>query len=182
MKGVRLFLACAAVLVFSAAAFANSSADPTIIIKDPVCEGTCTAVGMSFGFGVPASGTGLLMFQNASGTDWFSLRLIETGVAANLINCVQNVFVSCTTGTLKNGSTYIFLSGLANGIPGITNGELFSITLGCARGKCDPWPAGLDFGATANLASATVPEPTTMILMVTGLAGIITRRKWLARA
>lgn len=182
MKGLRLLLACAAIFAFSAVAFANSNNDPTIIVKDPICSGTCTNVkSMSFGFGAPASGTGALTFQNSTGSNWFSLRFTETGVAANLITCVTNVFLSCSTGTLTNGKTYIFLSGLGQGAPGILNGAFFSITFGCAKGTCPPWPGGLDFSANANLASATVPEPTTMLLMVTGIGGIITRRKWLAR-
>jgi hypothetical protein len=39
----------------------------------------------------------------------------------------------------------------------------------------------LDFNAVANLKSATVPEPGTIALVLTGLGGIITRRRWLAR-
>jgi hypothetical protein len=34
----------------------------------------------------------------------------------------------------------------------------------------------LDFTATAN-----VPEPGTMALLITGLGGIISRRRWLKR-
>jgi hypothetical protein len=182
MKIRLVLLTLAAMLISAATAFANSVPDPTIIIKDPPCVGVCTPVtGTTFGFGVPAGGTGSLFFQNASDVNWFTLRLTETGVPASAITCVQNVFVSCAVGTLGNGKTFIFLSGLASGTPGITTGEFFSITFGCSKGTCPPWPAGLDFNAIANLKSATVPEPGTIALVLTGLGGIITRRRWLAR-
>jgi|SRR5690348_10717218 len=180
MKSFFLSVACA--IVLATAAFANSVPDPTIIIKDPVCTGSCTQVGTNFNFGVPASGTGTLFFQNSSGSNWFSLRLTETGVPASAVTCIQNVFVNCSVGTLGNGKTFIFLSGLANGVPGITTSEVFSITFGCNKGTCPPWPGGLDFNAIANLRSATVPEPATMALVFTGITGIITRRRWLARS
>jgi len=180
----RLFalIACAIVLCCATAAFADSIPDPTIIIKDPVCTGSCTQVGTNFSFGVPSSGTGTLFFQNASHTNWFTLRLTETGVPASAITCIQNVFVNCSVGTLSNGKTFIFLSGLGNGLPGITTGEFFSITFGCNKGTCPPWPGGLDFNGIANLKSATVPEPATMALFLTGIGGILMRRRRLVRS
>jgi len=183
MKLRFLLFAWVAVLMFGVAAFANSVADPTIIIKDPICDGHCTQVpGTTFTFGVPNSGRGTLSFQNSSESNWLTLRLTETGVPAGAITCVQNVFANCSLGTLGNGKTFIFLSGLGKGMPGITTGEVFSITFGCTRGDCQPWPAGLDFTGMANLRSATVPEPTTVVLMMTGLAGIISRRRWVVRS
>lgn len=176
MKAVRVLFRVAILLGCAAAASANSISDPTIIIKDPVCEPSkCTPVGTHFTFDTPATGRGVDLFSNASGKAWTSLRLVESGVAANLITCLSNVFASCSVGTLANGKTFIFLSGGA----GITPGESFGITFGCSKGTCQPWPGGLDFRAAANLPSATTPEPATLTLWITGLTGIMTRRKLL---
>jgi hypothetical protein len=186
MKSARLLISVAAVVLFATAAFANSSSDPTIIVKDPICSGGCTPVGTSFTFGTPASGLGTLVFQNASGVNWVNLQLTEIGVPAGLITCMApGTFASCTVSTI-HGVTTIFLSGLKGddeddeGLRGIPAGSTFTITFGCGEGKgprCGPWPDDLDFTAKANVA-----EPATMALFLTGLAGIATRRKWLKRS
>ena len=181
MKALRAFLICAAILVFASAAFANSNTDPTIIVKDPACTGSCTPVGMQFTFGTPATGLGMLLLNNNSGVNWTSLKLVESGVPANLITCLSpGAFANCSLSTV-NGVTTILLSGVGQGLFGIPAGHNFSITFGCGTGtgpNCGPWPADLDFTATAN----PVPEPGTIALVLTGLGGIITRRRWLARS
>jgi len=45
-----------------------------------------------------------LMFNNASGQDWTSLTLTETGVPAEQVTCVQTVFLSCTVTGREDGS------------------------------------------------------------------------------
>lgn len=157
---ITLVLACAA-------AFANSIPDPRIIIRDPVCGSNCTAVGTHFTFGSPDSGSGTLLFTNASGVDWSKLQLVETGVAANAITCsAPHTFASCTVKTNAEGVTTILLSGVGEGFTGIAAGHSFEIVFG-------KWPVGgVDFTATAN-----VPEPATLGLVLTGLGAIITRRK-----
>jgi len=177
MKILRALFALVLVLMLAAAAFANSSTDPKIIVRDPVCSGPCTPVGTHFTFTVPASGTGILLFNNASGVAWTTLRLVESGVAAANVDCQTNVFLNCTVGTLPNGKTFILLSGIGGGFAGITPGENFSITFGCATGVCQPWPGNLPFSGVAN-----VPEPATVALVLTGLGGIVLRRKRLQRA
>jgi hypothetical protein len=160
-----------AVLLGVAAANATSI-DPTIIIRDPLgCpSGNCTPVGLTFGFTVPAAGTGLLHFLNVSGATWHSLLLTETGVAAVNITCSANVF-SCAVVPFGQNGAKIVLTAI-NGLTGIPSGNSFEIILGCARGDCPKWPAGLDFEAVAN-----VPEPGTMALVLTGLGAIFVRRK-----
>jgi hypothetical protein len=161
--------------IFAGLARADSIADPTIIIRDPACPGTCVSVGTTFTFGTPQSGTGTLFFTNASGVDWFNLKLVEAGVPSNAITCITDAFANCSLSTV-NGITTIFLSGINTNFAGIPSGHNFSIVFGCASGKCDPWPGDLDFTGTAN-----VPEPTSVALMVTGLGALVSKRKFWKR-
>jgi len=177
MKSLRVILVLAVVLACGIGVFANSVPDPKVIINDPTCTGSCTPVGTSFSFGTPASGSGTLLFQNNSGVSWSSLRLTEFGVPANAITCATNAFLSCALGTLGNGKTFMFLSGLDPSHTGIPTGHAFQITFQCLQG-C--WPGNLEFNGIANLRSATVPEPATVGLVLLGLGGIA-RRKWLQR-
>jgi hypothetical protein len=41
----------------------------------------------------------------------------------------------------------------------------------CVKGNC--WPGGITFGGKGG----SVPEPGTIAFMVTGLAGLVSRRK-----
>ncbi len=164
-------------------AFADGIKDPKIIIKgvsgggfSHTCPPTgCTNVGMNFQFNVPdnKNGTGTLFFTNASGKNWTSLKLIETGVPAAAVSCSQSLFLSCSVRTLDNGSVEILLSGIKghNQRTGIQNGQSFSIGFACVSGNC--WPGGL--GVSGHAGSA--PEPGTIALVVTGLGAMISRRK-----
>jgi hypothetical protein len=166
-------------VVGSVMAFADGIKDPKIIIQGvsggglPLgCE-RCRGVGANFSFQIPNSGKGFLFFTNTSGRNWTSLTLIENGVSAGAISCAQNLFISCTTKTLKNGSVEIILSGIKGGQnarKGILNGQSFGIGFACVQGSC--WPGGLSVSA-----HATVPEPGTVALMVAGLGAIVSRRK-----
>jgi hypothetical protein len=133
---------------------------------------------MNFKFSSPPSGSGTLFFTNTSGQNWTSLTLIEHGhqVLASDISCQSSLFLSCTTKTLENGNVAIVLTGIKGGNPqkglGIANGQSFSIKFACVGKSC--WPGGLDFSAHAN---ATIPEPGTMALLVTGLGALVSRRK-----
>ena len=171
IRFLRLLFVFIALAVFATAAYADSSLDPTIIVRDPACPTPgCVSVGQHFTFGVPNSGQGTLFFTNASGVNFNNLNLTESGVSANVIGCTSTAFANCTVSTI-NGITTIFLSGINSSFTGIPNGQNFSIVFGCVQDTC--WPGGLDFTATAN-----VPEPGTIALMVTGLTGIVTRRRW----
>jgi hypothetical protein len=103
------------------------------------------------------------------------LALVEKGVPAVDIKCHSNLFGSCTTETLKSGAVEIFLSisKADNPNQGIKNGQTFGISFNCIKQDC--WPGGLSFGGHAN--GASVPEPGTIALMVTGLGALVSRRK-----
>jgi hypothetical protein len=174
-------------VVGSVMAFADGINDPKIIIhgvnggNGPQTCGRhgCQQVGVDFSFNVPKSGSGQVFFTNASGKNWTSLTLIESGVPAADISCSQTLFLSCTTKTLKNGSVEILLAGVKKGLNphfGILAGQSFSIGFQCVSGSC--WPGGLPITGHAG----TVPEPGTIALMVTGLGAMFSRRKvWLNR-
>jgi len=166
----RIVVCMVILLVAAAVAHADSINDPTIIVRDPDCpSGGCIVVGQNFTFGTPPSGSGTLFFTNGSGVDWFNLQLIESGVPASAITCITTAFANCTVATV-GGVTTIFLSGL-----GITTNENFSIVFQCNGDSC--WPGDLDFVAHAN-----IPEPATLALVFTGLAGIVSRKLRKARS
>jgi len=182
MKISRLFAVALVLMVGTAMSFADGI-DPKLVIHgvsgaSPIhCSPeVCQGVGVNFNFSAPPSGTGTLFFTNTSGVNWTSLKLIETSgvVAAADIKCASYLFKSCTTSTLPNGSVEILLQGVKGGLNkdvGIRAGASFSIQFACVNNGC--WPGGLDFGAHAN----SVPEPGTIALLMTGLGGIISRRK-----
>jgi hypothetical protein len=186
MKISRLCAVALLCILGSALAFADSMTDPKIIIHGASGNGPlncgpkgCQQVGINFTFTTPVNGKGTLFFTNASGKNWTSLALIETGVPAADISCTQSLFLSCTTETLKNGSVEILLSGVRHGLnprSGILAGQSFSIGFACVDKSC--WPGGATFTGHAG----TAPEPGTVALMVTGLGAIISRRKkWMSR-
>ena len=171
MKSFRSLVLLSFVMSCALAAFANSAPDPIIKVKDPTCVSHCNDLfGTHFQFFTPPSGTGFLTFTNHSGVDWTSLKLVESGVPAGAITCLSDLF-SCSVFS-SNGSTIILLKA-GGEFSGITNGMTFQIGFQCKNG-C--WPGNEKFTATAN-----VPEPGAIALVMTGIGGIISRRKWLAR-
>jgi hypothetical protein len=170
-------------------AFADSINDPKIVIHgvnggNAITQACgphgCTGVGLNFSFSVPNSGKGTLYFTNTSGKAWTSLTLIESGVPASAVSCQQSLFLNCSTTTLTNGSVEILLSGVNstnyhanNARTGIGVGQSFDIRFACVGSSC--WPGGLQF--TGHAGVATVPEPGTVALMVTGIGAMFSRRK-----
>ncbi len=187
MKISQICAVAMLLVVGSVMAFADGINDPKIIIhgvnggNSPQSCGRhgCQQVGVDFTFNTPKGGSGTLFFTNASGKNWTSLTLIETGVPAAAISCVQTLFLNCSTKTLQNGSVEILLSGVRHGLNpriGILAGQSFSIGFACVDGSC--WPGGIPISGHAG----TVPEPGTVALMVTGLGAMFSRRKvWLNR-
>jgi len=175
--GIALLL-----MVGSMMAFADGVNDPKIIIKGAAADLTqcpqCKGVGSNFSFTVPESGSGTLYFTNQSGKNWNSLTLIETGEPAADISCHSNLFASCTAETMKNGSVEILLTNGGKALwndQGIKNGQNFGISFSCLDKSC--WPGGLSFNGHGSQNAMGTPEPGTIALMVTGLVGVISRRK-----
>jgi hypothetical protein len=170
--------ACVLGMVIAVCAAAHATSfDPRIIVKDPVgCPSNLCVVltTNTFTFQVPSTGAGNLHFLNSTGATFTSLILTETGVAAANIDCQADVF-SCTVIAVGQNGAKLVLTA-TGGFTGIPNGNSFEILLSCVNSTC--WPAGLQFGAAAN---ASVPEPGTMALLLTGFGAFLTRRKLWAR-
>jgi hypothetical protein len=167
-------LVLAIVVSMSVVAAHADTVDPGIIIRDPVgCPSNqCVSItSLNFSFSVPSGGFGLLHFLNASGVTWTSLTLTELLVPAVAVSCTSDVF-SCSVVPFGQNGAKIMLTAVG-GLPGILNGHSFEIILGCVKGECPLWPAGMQFDAVAN----AVPEPGTMAFLLTGLGAMYTRRK-----
>jgi hypothetical protein len=188
MKISQIFAVLMLLVVGSVMAFADGINDPQIIVHGAgsnaeVCPvGGCTSItGLTFSFKIPASGSGTLFFTNNSGANWTSLALVEQckngacAVPAIDIKCHSALFHSCSVDTLKNGNVEILLqiSSANNPNTGIKNGQSFGITFACVGKSC--WPGGVKFGGYAN--GASIPEPGTIALMITGLGAMVSRRK-----
>src|ERR1700681_4193299 len=159
MKTIRTFTQVALFVLCSLATLAQSK-DPKIIIQGVSGSGLrafsqcppegCTQVGVTFGFTVNHNGNPPLFFNNASGLNWISLTLTESGVAAADVSCAQTLFLSCTVTAQEDGSAKIVMSGIRgpNLRKGILAGADFPIGFGCVKGSC--WPRGLSFTAQAG--------------------------------
>jgi hypothetical protein len=159
MKTIRTFTLVALVVLCSLATLAQSK-DPKIIIQGVSGGGLrpfsqcplegCTPVGVDFGFTENHNGNPPLFFNNASGQNWVSLTLTESGVAATDVSCAQTLFLSCTVTGQEDGSVQIVMSGIRGRNPrkGILAGANFSIGFICVRGSC--WPRGVSFTAHAG--------------------------------
>jgi hypothetical protein len=165
---VKLLLAASVLVLLSVCASANS-ADPGIIIRDPVCTQPCPVItSNSFSFNAPASGFGFLHFLNGSGNNWTSLIITELAVPSTNITCSAPGAFLCTLNPFGQTGAQIILTAAA-GLTGIPNGSVLEIQLQCLP-QC--WPGGLQFNVAAN-----TPEPGTMILLLTGSGAIFLRRK-----
>jgi len=171
------------VITASTLVFADGIHDPQVIIHGAgggqIAQGhcpQCVGVGTNFSFTLTSSSQNFF-FTNESGHNWNSMSLIEKGVPAADIQCHSTLFSSCTTETLKNGYVEILLSNGGGRAQwkdhGIPNGANFEISFTAKDGG---WPL-VTFNGQGRSGLTATPEPGTIALMVTGLGGLLSRRK-----
>jgi hypothetical protein len=173
----------------SVAAFADSSHDPRVIIKGAgFSSHQGEGEGLNFQFSLPTNQgpyfTGDLSFSNGTSKTWTTLALFESTVAAANVSCGANSFFNHCMVFIdaKNPSlTEILFSntvGFGKLGTGILPGEIFA--LGFSKGSGPhSWPSGTNFTA---VATAAVPEPSTIAFLFTGIGAIASRRKLWKRA
>jgi hypothetical protein len=184
MRKIPLVLCCLAVVFISLCAHADIVGDPQTQILDGPCGTGATAEGASFSFFLDASGHANQRFCNDTSSTFDSLQLVTTTPNASLFQCSAslNFFNNCfhtfnegsglTTITFNNvlGGTFECIGcedpPLGGGIP---SGIQYSIVM-------DGWVADAEVQVTA-----TVPEPTTLVLLFVGAVGLLPSRKWRLR-
>lgn len=167
--------------------------DPTIGVKGGHC---CSPLNdLNFSFTIDGQGGGIFNFLNDTNTDWISLTLFASAPDDSSFTCdpvnFGHLFENCTTtvtGELGHGqeAVTIFFSGtggcdlLTNScFPGIPQGSDFFFNLNdnyCNGEDCSGgWTPNFTVQGFANQPS--VPEPASIFLVLTGLGGIVARRR-----
>jgi hypothetical protein len=185
---------------FGALAHADTvPVDPKMQVSDPTCGVGCTIVtGTSFSFSSNVSGGGFLTFENQSDSNWSSLLIETTGIAANSVNASSNLFSNPVLVYNIGDLLVIYFSGVSGpnciegcfpGIPNTSDQNVFTINLNDDIGEfanTDPngsggWGPNLAFTGDANVPAPPVPEPATLTLMVAGLGAFMAKKKLAGR-
>jgi PEP-CTERM motif len=169
------------VLVLVGCSFANSMNDPKVVIGGtgaPLLE-TVTVSGNTFSFVSPSGtspGTSPCIVNSQTDTDcsiingndftWSSLTFLITPTQGNLSCDGGSFFAHCTVNNKLGIIT--FSSGCVEDFctSGIGPGGSFAMSV-------EGFLAGTGFGVTAN----GVPEPASLVLMMTGALVFLRRRR-----
>ena len=175
--------------------------DPNMVVNDPLCDSgsPCAPIVSSqvlFTFSASSSGgstTPITTFEvNPSGPTFTTLDIETPGIfdSTNLVHCSSNQF-SCTPsfiGGVTNLHFFIDTTICPNCV-GFLPGFTFTLNLddpGAPAGT-GSWGAGREFGGEANLGTTPTtpfftPEPSSVVMLVSGVAALATRRKLFKRS
>ncbi len=132
--------------------------------------------GMSFSFtgigvippcSAGASDVARCDFLNESGVDWTSLTLSINPVSEQVLCASLFGYDSCA---VQQGSAQLTSVLRFSGGPGIRAGELLTFS-------GSGWPTVTTFTAVVNDVPGGIPEPSTIALMLSGIAVIATLRR-----
>ncbi len=198
MRVVRFLMLVAMLLAASSLVWADTASDPQMILDPPPNCSPATQVTSPFNFAA-SGGTGLYCFQRAdNGPAWLNLDINLTGLSLSFlpgqINCpTDDFYYNNPCQKIVNGAGFVtdllFVALDPPNHPGINPGSIFQIDIRPPQGSCDNtsvegiavngtfcWGTG-DFTASAN-----VPEPTSAILLISGVGALIGKRRKLKRS
>lgn len=192
MRSVRAAMIVALFLLTAGAVMADSvpGNDPAIGVKGG--HHSTPLNSLDFNFTIDVQGGGIFDFVNESGVNWTSLTLLASAPDDSSFSCnpvdFGHLFENCSTqvtGELGNGqeAVTIFFSGTTPGcvflncFPGIAQGFHFFFNLNddfnCNENCSGGWTSDFTVHGMAN----NVPEPASIFLVLTGLGGIVARRR-----
>lgn len=172
MKASRFLLP---LLLLSVIAVADTLPDPRILIIPGGGSTPLTSLNFDFNLSGPSSPctetsvtpvpTWDCAFVNVSGVPWTSLKLVISPAQAPL-NCTAEPYFAQCTADPEGGLSVLFFNG---SIPNSDSEEqdLAHFVLEFEGFQSDTGIAG----------QANVPEPGTLLLLSSGIAGLIARRK-----
>ena len=158
-----------------------------------MCGEGCALIvdGTSFTFSSNASGGGFLTFENDSDSNWTSLLVEATGIAADTVNATSDLFANTPEVYNIGDLLVIYFSGVSGpgceedcfpGIPNSSDENVFTINLNTnpddtSTDGIGGWGPDLGFSANANVPAPTVPEPATLTLIAVGLGALLAKKK-----
>src|ERR1700680_251715 len=190
MKTVRAAMIAALFFLAAGAAMADSLAnDPSIGVKgDHHSPISTLSEGFNFSFTVDAMGGGIFDLVNSTDVTWTTLVLMATAPLGSTFHCNGfDLFQNCTvnsTGQNGDGTEGVLIQffGVSQGFSpgtGIPPGGQFFFDLNddfnCNENCVGGWTPGSTVNGTAN--AVITPEPASIFLVVTGLGGIVARRR-----
>jgi len=190
MKPVRAALIAAFLFLTAGAAMADSlpGNDPSIGVKGGhhILSPTLSE-GFNFSFNVDAMGGGIFDLVNNTDVTWTTLVLNATAPLGSTFQCNGfDLFGNCTvnsTGQNGDGTEGVLIQFFGTGGfspgTGIPPGGQFFFDLNddfnCNENCVGGWTPGSTVNGTAN--AVITPEPASIFLVLTGLGGIVARRR-----
>ena len=160
-----------------------------------IADATGTAITTADGYSALLNGGSIVLVQLASASDWSTATVLDAGTNGNAANIVASG-PSSKKGTLS--STYMFNGATAS----LKDGDILAVMFKDASGNLsqlqyadgtavdttftisgldaggDTWDGGVfTYASGQTFTVAAVPEPTSGLLLLLGMAGLALRRK-----
>ena len=185
-------------MIIAAVAFASVASYGASFVwntSSKIADATGTAITSADGYSTLLNGGSIVLVQLASASDWSTATVLDAGTNGNAANIVASGPAG-KKGTLS--STYMFDGATSS----LKDGDILAVMFKDSSGSLsqlqyadgtavnttftisgldaggDTWDGGIfTFASGQNFTVAAVPEPTSGLLLLLGMAGLALRRK-----